>query len=261
MAEILQCWISGRPDQDHGEVPLLVQEDQHLVTVEVALPGERVGHGPRLRTVAQAVLPVDVGHAARPAHRRRCPEPVDAPPGPPGRVHDQVRLHRGAVHHDAVHSPLRPEDAVDVPVPDRETMHRLRRRAERSFERVAARPVPGRDRTHARYVEGHGFGAEGEPRVERRRPLAAERHSDLCPEAVRVVELHHARPRPVAGRGTGITVHRDDVVAAAGQRATEEQTGGTGSDDRNSHENASSRAHGAPTGASVFWGATPRQRN
>ena len=103
---------------------------------------------------------------------------------------------------------------------------------------------------------GDGLGAEGQPGGERLRPLALERHADLRPEGVRVVELHHAGPRPVPGRWTGVPVHRDDVVAATGQRTAEEQAGGAGSDDRDSHEHASSRACGASSAVSVFSCAT-----
>src|SRR3712207_8991901 len=42
--------------------------------------------------------------------------------------------------------------------------------------------------------------------------LAPERHPDLRPERVRVVELHHAEPRPAPLRRPGVAVHRDDVV-------------------------------------------------
>jgi hypothetical protein len=89
-----------------------------------------------------------------------------------------------------------------------------------------------------------------------------ERHPDLRPEAVRVVELHDAGPRPVAGRRTGVPVDRDDVVAAPGQRTAEEQAGRAGSDDRDSHENASSRTPlGAPTAQQRVPCAIQRQRD
>jgi hypothetical protein len=251
--QILQCRIGGRPDQHHGEVALLVEEHQHLVAVEVALPGERIGHRSGLRPVAQAVLTIHVRHAARPAHGRRCPQPVDAPAGPPGRVHDQVRLHRGAVDHDPAYPSLRRQDAVDVPLPDREARDRLRRRPERTLEGVAAGPVAGRDDAGARQVERDGLGTAIEPGGQGCRPLLSERPSDLGPEAVRVVELHDARPRPPPGRRTGVAVHREDVVATAGQRAAEEQAGGPGSDDRDSHGDASSRARAAPRLRPAWW--------
>ena len=92
--QVLQGRVGGRPDEDHREVAPLVQEHQHLVAVEVALPGQRVGHRPGLRAVAQAVLAVHVRHAARAADGGGRPQRVDAPTGPPGGVHHQVRLDR-----------------------------------------------------------------------------------------------------------------------------------------------------------------------
>ena len=112
-----------------------------------------------LGAVVQAVLPVHVRHAARTADRGGSPLRVDAPAGPPGRVHDQVRLDRGAVDDDAAHASGRRDHAVDVSLPDGQARHRVRRRPQGALEGVAAGPVPGRDGAHARHVERDRLGA------------------------------------------------------------------------------------------------------
>ncbi|HEV7212049.1 MAG TPA: hypothetical protein VGN47_10105 [Blastococcus sp.] len=261
VAQHLEGRVGGRPDEQHREVPALVQEDQRLVTVEVGDPGQRAGHRPRLGAGVQAVLAVDVGHAARAADRVGRAQRVDAPAGPSRRVHHQVGFDGRPVDDDPAHPALRRHDAVHVALPDGEPRHRAGHRAQRALEGVAAGPEPGGDDAHARHVEGDGLGTPLEPGGERRRPLALECAADLRAEGVRVVELHDPRAGPATlGRRGRVTVHRDDGVAPGGQRAPGEQAGRAGSDDRDSHENASSRACGASTAVRVFSCPRARQR-
>ena len=223
--QVLQGRIGGRPDQDHGEVPLLVQEHQHLVAVEVALPGERVGHRPGLRAVAQAVLAVHVGHAARaarpsraPAARRRSGRTARTrpPPGPPRTGEPSTTMPRTRPSDETTPStcPCR----IDRPG----TVSAVVRRARSKVSRRDRCPA-GTD-ADARQVERDGLGAEGEPRVERRRPLprrapsppaagsrgrggtasrraaASGRAADGCPGPPR---RRRGRGRPARCRGTG----------------------------------------------------------
>ena len=96
--------------------------------------------------------------------------------------------------------------------------------------------MPTGNRSDAGHFEGDRLGARRQPRVERGGPHLLENPSDLRPEPVGVVELHHPSPEPgIVVRWPRVALHRDDVVTATGQHTPDQETGWPRADDRDPH--------------------------
>jgi len=67
--------------------------------------------------------------------------------------------------------------------------------------------------------------------------LLLQRRRDLLPERVRVVELHHAAPRPRAARyRAGVALDGDHLVTPPSQPGSDEQAGRTRADNGYAHD-------------------------
>jgi hypothetical protein len=100
VSQVLQGNVGGRTDQKDREVTTFVQEDEGLIPIEVGLPEQRVGHRTRLGSVVEAVLAVDVRHAAQTARQRAGTHRISGPPRPAGCVDHQVSVQPYAVDHE-----------------------------------------------------------------------------------------------------------------------------------------------------------------
>jgi hypothetical protein len=88
--QLRQAGLVRRARDERGEDAALVREDDHLVAVEVGLPGDRVQQRPGLGAGVQLVLPAHVGDAEVPDDRRPRAQVPGHPTRPPGGVDDEV---------------------------------------------------------------------------------------------------------------------------------------------------------------------------
>ena len=224
MTELLQGDVGGRPDDDDGEVPVLVREDHGVVAGERAAPGDGHGQRSQRRARVQPVATVDVGDATVAAQLvvGRSGDPCR----PPGCVDDQVGVAGRPVDHRADD----PAPVLDQPVhmggPQRQARDPPGRRSQRPFVRAATRSHDGAAGRPVGELEADRFGTEADPLVVRVRPLGQQQVAHLGPEAVRVLELHDAAPSPrPVGRRTRVAVDGDDLMTATGQRGAKGESG------------------------------------
>ena len=202
----------------------------------------------------QLVLAVDVGDAAGPPEPGPVPEVPRHVAGPTGRVEHQLGGHPLAVHVESDRDPVDLADAADVAAPDHQPGLGGDHLAQGTLEGLAPRAHaegPGDPGT------GDRLGTQLQPALYRERQLGLEGSGHLAAERMGVVELHHALARPAAvGLWSPVTVDHGDVVAAPLQGRAEEQPGGPGPDDRDTHRPTVAptevRVHG-PVGR--LWGA------
>ena len=235
MTELLQGDVGGRPDDDDGEVPVLVREDHGVVAGERAAPREGHGQRSQRRAVVQPVAAVDVGDATVTA--QLVVGRSDDPCGPPGRVDDQVGVARRPVDHRADDPAPSLDQPVHVAGPQRQPTDPPGRRSQRPLVRAPAGAHDGAAGHAVGELEADRFGAEADPLVVGVRPLGQQQVAHLGPKAVRVLELHDATPspRPVSRR-TRVAVDGDDLMTATGQRGAKGETGRPGADDEHSHD-------------------------
>jgi len=91
-----------------------VREDQDLISVEVGLPGERIGQRTSLRVVMQLVHPIHVSNPARPADAPSGAERSGHAPRPTGRIDHHVGPYGRPVDHDSGRSTATDHHRVDV---------------------------------------------------------------------------------------------------------------------------------------------------
>ena len=240
--QVHQVRLVHGPHDEHREDAALVQEDDHLVAVEVGLPAQRAHHRSGFGAVVQLVLPVHVGDPDVAADGRRRPQRPGHPAGAAGGVDDQVRREILPVHAQAARPPTGGEHRVHMPAAQLQARLPVCGGPQRPLEGLPAR-AHADPRLHAvRPLHHDRLSPCGEPPLVRLGQLRLQRRDDLTTEGVRVVELHHpsAGPRAV-GRGAGVAVDGGDPVTAAGERGAEEQAGRTGPDDRDVHPSTSIR--------------------
>jgi TetR/AcrR family transcriptional regulator, regulator of autoinduction and epiphytic fitness len=112
-----------------------------------------------------------------------------------------------------------------------------RGRPQRALERDPARADPHGNLVAAGQLQLDWLGAGRQPPAQRAGEFGAQCLLYLRPEAVCVVELHDAEPRPAAIRcRPRVALDRDDLVASPGQSGAGEQAGRPCAYDRYSHD-------------------------
>ncbi len=185
----------------------------------------------------EPVLAVDVRQAARTADEGRRTHLVGRTTGPTGGVDHEVGVQGEPLDPDPVDPPALGDHAVHVPLTDDEARFVADHVPQGALERHPPGAHAGRERL-ARSLTGHHdrLRTTRQPGVVRLGPLGLQRFHDLGPEGVGVPELHHPAPVPGPVRGrSGIPVHGHHVVAAPGEGDAGEQSGRSGTDDRDPH--------------------------
>ena len=216
-----------------------MEEDEALVAAELADEAERGVHRAGCGTLPEPVGAVDVGQAALAAQLVCDPLPANVradPPGAAGRVDDEIGLDRRAVHDRAADAATLDDQAVDVPGAQRESGLLLGCLSQRTLEGLPAREHAAHRGVGSQPPRVDRRRAESHPGVVRRRPLLAQELADLLAEVVGVRELHHAAAPPPVGGGPGIAVHGDDVMTATAESSAQDESGRTGADDEDLHD-------------------------